>query len=139
MTNILGKLATGWLSDRPMVDSFLLHNICILLSGVSVLMIPIYDSFEFYALVLALYGFMTAFFVLKSILLVKLFGLDNLTSAFSLIQLFQGISTIFGAPLAGFIYESTGDYDICFFVAGSFFIVSSLFSFAAQILQKLKK
>ena len=43
-------------------------------------MMPFCNSFGTYAIVMALYGFMTSFLVLKTIVLVNLFGLDNLTS-----------------------------------------------------------
>ena len=52
--------------------------------------------------------------------------------------MFRGVSTIVGAPVAGLIYETTGNYDVCFYVSGSYFILASIFSFAAQILHKAK-
>ena len=52
-------------------------------------MMPFCNSFEMYAIVMALYGFMTSFFVLKTIVLVNLFGLDNLTSGKEILKELQ--------------------------------------------------
>ena len=66
------------------------------------------------------------------------YNLLDYVSGYSLILMFQGVSTIVGAPVAGLIYETTGNYDFCFYVSGSYFILASVFSFAAQILHKVK-
>ena len=42
-----------------------------------------------------------AFITLRPIILVELIGLENLTSSFGIIVLCQGMSSLFGAPLAG--------------------------------------
>ena len=41
-----------------------------------------------------------------------------------------------GSPVAGAVFDATQNYDISFFMAGGFLIVSSFISFAAQILQR---
>ena len=65
----------------------------------------------------------------------ELLGIENLTSAFSLLQLFEGIASIIGPTVAGELYEATGQsYDITFYVAGTFFLLAGLISVGAQIL-----
>ena len=102
-------------------------------------MLPFCQSYELYAFVVSLYGFFTTFFILKTIILVELVGLDKLTSAFSLVALFEGIAAIIGAPIAGVVGEAAEGYDMTFYIAGGFFILSSLFGFAVQILKKKTK
>ena len=63
-----------------------------------------------------------------------LLGLDNLTSAFGLLLLFRGVTTIVGPPLAGVIFDATKKYDISFYMAGGFLIMASVVSFGAQML-----
>ena len=65
--------------------------------------------------------------------------MDNLTSAFGLLCMYRGFSSIIGTPVAGAVYDATESYDISFYMAGGFLILASLISFAAQILQKRKK
>ena len=65
--------------------------------------------------------------------------MDNLTSAFGLLCLYRGLSSIIGTPLAGAVYDATQSYDISFYMAGGFLILASLFSIGAQMLQKKQK
>ena len=65
--------------------------------------------------------------------------MDNLTSAFGLLCLCRGLSSIIGTPLAGAVYDATQSYDVSFYMAGGFLIFASLFSIGAQLLQKKKQ
>ena len=54
------------------------------------------------AMFCALFGITSGAYVgLTSVVLVDLLGLDNLTSAFGLLLLFQGIASVMGPPLIG--------------------------------------
>ena len=81
---------TGWFSDRNYISTFSLYNVYIFLCGATVFFFPLCNSYGLYAFMVALYGFFTTYFILKTIVLVELLGLDNLTSAFSLLALFEG-------------------------------------------------
>ena len=79
---MIGKLFTGWFSDISWVDPFSLFNSYVFLSGATVCFLPLCTSYEHFAVVMAIYGFFTSFFMLKTIVLVELLGLENLTSAY---------------------------------------------------------
>ena len=89
ISNIIGKLVTGWLCDLSCVNTFLVSNIYILLSGISACLLPFCNSYELYAFVVSLYGFFTMIYALEPCILVELLGLDNLTSAFGLLLFLQ--------------------------------------------------
>jgi cyanate permease len=38
-----------------------------------------------------------------------------------------------GPPVAGTVYDATQSYDVAFYMAGGFLVVSSLISFAAEL------
>lgn len=76
-----------------------------------------------------------AYISLTSIILVDLLGLDKLTNAFGLLILFRGAAAIVGSPLAGIVYDATGTYDYPFFMAGTFFLLSTLSSFIAPLMK----
>ena len=88
--NIVGKLFTGWFSGLSCIDPFMIYNIYICCSGISVLILPFCSSYLMYAVVVAFYGFFTSFIIHESIVIVQILGLDNLTSAFGLMMVFQG-------------------------------------------------
>ena len=90
IANIIGKLVTGWFSDLSWVNSLAVKNIYICLSGVSIILLPICDSYWIFIIVASMYGFFTSFVILRTIVLVDLLGLDKLTSSFGLLALFEG-------------------------------------------------
>jgi len=102
VTNTIGRVLTGKISDNPKVNSLLMNNVCVLLSGICVIMIPFCESSYAFFTVAAFFGFFVSGYIsLTSIILVDLLGLDNLTNAFGLLILFRGAASIVGAPLAG--------------------------------------
>ena len=140
ISNTIGRVLAGWFSDFSWVDSLLVTNFAILLSGVSTFVLPFcstYGSFVFVALLFGL--FVAAYISLTSIVLVDLLGLDNLTSAFGLLVLYRGVSSMVGPPVAGAVYDATQSYDVSFFLAGGFLVLASFVSFGAQILHRRKK
>jgi len=67
---------------------------------------------------------------------VDLLGLDKLTNAFGLLILFRGVAATVGSPLAGIVYDATQSYDIPFYMAAIFFLISTVTSFLAAPLKK---
>ena len=139
ISNIVSKLVTGRIYDMPCVDSFLVSNTYMFLSGVSVCLLTFCDLYKHFIVMVAFCGFFMTFFTLRSVVLVELVGLENLTSAYGLVLLFDGIATIIGAPISGAIGDSVGRFNVTFYIAGGFFILSSLFGLAAQILHRLER
>ena len=109
------------------------------MSGVSVCLLPFCDFYKHFIVMVAFCGFFMTFFTLRSVVLVELVGLENLTSAYGLVSLFEGIATIIGAPISGAIGDSVGRFNVTFYIAGGFFILSSLFGLAAQILHRVER
>ena len=54
-----------------------------------------------WVVMVSMFGFFTSFVILETIVLVEILGLENLTSAFGLILLFQGLASMIGTPIAG--------------------------------------
>jgi len=64
-----------------------------------------------------------------------LFGIDALTKCFGIICISRGLAAIVGPPIAGFLYDTTGSYDIPFYAAGGFLGLSAIFSFLIPVVQ----
>ena len=94
ISNTIGRVLTGWISDFKWVNSQIVTILAIFFSGVSVFVLPFCASYAAYVTVSLLFGlFVAAYISLSSIVLVDLLGLDNLTSAFGLLVLFRYLST----------------------------------------------
>jgi len=140
ISNTIGRVLSGWFSDFSWVDSLLVTNIAILLSGITTFVLPFCTSYAAFTCMALAFGFFVATYIsLTSIVLVDLLGLDNLTSAFGLLVLFRGVTSIMGPPLAGAVFDATQSYDISFYMAGGALILSSLVSFGAQMVQRTRQ
>jgi len=137
ITNTIGRVGSGMLSDLPQVNSLFMNNMCILLSGLSVAVVPFCTSFYSFVAVALFFGlFVSGYVSLTSIILVDLLGLDNLTNAFGLLILFRGTAGIVGAPLAGAVFDKFQTYDVPFWLAGGFLIISASISFLVPCVSK---
>jgi len=139
VSNTLGRVLSGWMSDFEWVNSLVVTNIAIILSAACVFVFPFCSSYAGFVTVALLFGFFVAAYIsLTSIVLVDLLGLDNLTSAFGLLTLFRGSSSMIGPPINGWIFETTHSYDFSFFVSGAFLLVAGLISCLVDFLKRRK-
>lgn len=120
IANTIGRILFGWMADRPWVNRLMLYNTALVICGVATALSPLNDSKEYLIGYAAIFGaFIGVYVGLTSVVLVDLLGIDRLTNAFGLLLMFQGVSTLIGPPIAGWLYDGTGSYNISFYVAGT--------------------
>lgn len=83
--------------------------------------------------------FIAANYALTSIILVELITLDRFTNAYGLLLLVQGVANLIGPPLAGWITDVTGNYDLAFYLAGFFIAISGLLMTILPVRGKMRK
>jgi hypothetical protein len=124
ITNTLGRLVAGAVANIKGVNSLLLHNVALILAGVSCLLVVFCVSYPIMCLFAAFFGLCIATWIsLTSIVLCDLLGLQRLTNAFSLLTMTRGIATTIGSPMAGSLFDLTGDYNSPFYLGGTSLIV----------------
>lgn len=137
ITNTFGRVMFGYIADFPSVNSLLLNNLCLVVCTLSVGAIPLCISYFHYVIIAVFFGLAVSGYIsLTSIILVDLLGLDKLTNAFGLLILFRGAAAIVGSPLAGAVYDATNSYSIPFYMAATFFLVSTITSFMAPYMKQ---
>ncbi|KAK3880530.1 hypothetical protein Pcinc_014978, partial [Petrolisthes cinctipes] len=137
ITNTIGRIACGWISDHPKVDALYVNNISLMVGGVATMLLPfITDQSLLLTYSVAFGASVAAFASLRSILLVELLGLEKLTNAFGLLLLFQGIAGIFGSPVAGAFVDLTNSYDVSFYLFGGIFALSGVMCFPLRIIKR---
>lgn len=125
--NVLGRVVAGWLSDRPWADCLFIHNIALIVAGGATCLVPLMSTHGQLSFYSAVFGCcIAAFITLRSIVLVELLGLHNLTTSFGLMLLFQGIASIVGSPISGSIFDATGSYTVPFVISGCLMGVAGL-------------
>ncbi|KAK2182540.1 hypothetical protein NP493_350g02042 [Ridgeia piscesae] len=129
LTNTLGRVLAGWLADRATVTAISINSGALLLGGLTCLAFSATDHYTWLVAEAAVFGLcMAAWTSLRPIVLVELFGIDNLTNAFGWLAMFQGAAFCVGPPLAGVLYEKTMSYKVPFILAGGAFVTSGLLS-----------
>ncbi|PZC77733.1 hypothetical protein B5X24_HaOG203033 [Helicoverpa armigera] len=129
ITNTIGMVGLGWIGDFPQVSIGGLYAVCLVLCGASVAAIPRAAALNYWLLASAsaAFGlFFAASYTFTPSLLVKLVSLDDFTSAYGLVLLAQGIGHLIGPPLSGFIYDVTFSWELSFYLAGGFIMVSGM-------------
>ncbi|KAG5671992.1 hypothetical protein PVAND_002156 [Polypedilum vanderplanki] len=134
--NTVARIVCGWLSSMENISALMLNNVFITLGGLATMFSGMFMQVAGQYLYTAIFGVACACFsALRSIIVVDLLGLEKLTNAFGILLLFQGIAAIFGSPLAGFLYEKTGSYDMPFFVAGALILFSAILCYPLNIVK----
>lgn len=137
ISNTLGRVLAGWVSDFAWVNPLVMTNVAIILSAFTVAIFPLCSAYWSFTVCALAFGFFVAAYIsLTSIVLVELMGLDNLTSAFGLLTLFRGFSSMIGPPINGWIFESTSSYDVSFYVSGAFLLLAGIISCVVDLLKR---
>ena len=92
ISNTLGRVLTGWISDLECVDSVFVVNVSLILSSATLFTMPFMADIVSFGVLSSLFGlFIAAYIALTSIVLVDFCGIDNLTSAFGLLTVFRSV------------------------------------------------
>ncbi|GLH04103.1 Uncharacterized protein GBIM_09884 [Gryllus bimaculatus] len=125
--NMLGVIVLGWAGDQSWVNAGVVYAICMAICGVVTGLVPLLSSYTGLCIVAGGFGLsISANYSLASIILVELITLDRFTNAYGLLLLVQGIANLIGPPLAGWLYDISGDYDLSFYLAGFFIILCGI-------------
>ena len=98
-----GQLLFGLLANYSLIDELILYNIGAILCSIASCLIPLV-AYSYPALLLTILSFglsISANYALTSIILANMCGLELLTSAYGLILLGQGLSSLFGPVMGG--------------------------------------
>ncbi|KAF8767570.1 Monocarboxylate transporter 12 like protein [Argiope bruennichi] len=137
ISNTIGRVTLGYLSDRSCVNRLWIYNVSLLICGLSTALSAYALDYSLMATYCATFGATAGAYVsLTSVILVDLLGLDKLTNAFGILLVFQGISSLIGPPITGWLYDFLGSYDPGFFMSGTMIAISGIMLFLVPCLQK---
>ncbi|CAH1787189.1 unnamed protein product [Owenia fusiformis] len=127
ISNTVGRAGAGWLANLRHVRPLHVNNISLILVGAITIFVPFINSYGLLVAYAVAFGLLIGAFVpISVIFLVEYLGLEKLTSAFSVLSLIRGASSMAGPPTAGAIYDATGSYEVSFYLAGGLFISAGL-------------
>lgn len=130
VTNTIGMVVLGWIGDQHWCNVTKTYACCLFACGFSIALIPlIISNFYLMAIMSGLFGFTFAStYSFTPIILVRLVSLDDFTIAYGLCLLVQGVGSLIGPPIAGFVFDMTEQWDISFFAGGLFIFLSGVFA-----------
>uniref|UniRef100_A0A2M4AGP0 Putative monocarboxylate transporter n=1 Tax=Anopheles triannulatus TaxID=58253 RepID=A0A2M4AGP0_9DIPT len=138
--NMVGEVVLGWMGDRKSVNANYTYAICMGLCGVVTALVPLFKDLTSLSALAGGFGlFIAANYSLTSIILVELISLERFTNAYGLLLLVQGVANLVGPPLAGWISDLTESYDLSFYLAGFFIVISGALLMVLPVLTKVRK
>jgi MFS family permease len=137
IANLVGRIILGYISDKPWINRLIVYNTCLTICGVATAFSALCYDFSSFVIYGFVFGFTIGAYVgLTSVILVDLLGLDRLTNAFGLLLLFQGIASLLGPPIAGWLYDALCSYNPGFYVSGVTIAASGVMLFFIPTLQR---
>uniref|UniRef100_A0A182N4D7 Major facilitator superfamily (MFS) profile domain-containing protein n=1 Tax=Anopheles dirus TaxID=7168 RepID=A0A182N4D7_9DIPT len=138
--NMVGEVVLGWMGDRKSVNANYTYAICMALCGLVTALVPLFKDYTSLSVLAGGFGlFIAANYSLTSIILVELITLERFTNAYGLLLLVQGVANLVGPPLAGWISDLTESYDLAFYLAGFFIVISGALLLVLPAISKVRK
>ncbi|XP_045766583.1 uncharacterized protein LOC123868210 [Maniola jurtina] len=116
--NAIGRLVLGGVASK--IDPINVFIFSTLISGIVTILSDVSLNLSYQYFYCFVFGFFSsATTSLRSMVIVSLYGLDNLTNATGVILVFQGLGSLVSTPSASILKNMYG-FSIAFYVAGSF-------------------
>eukprot|EP00118_Oscarella_pearsei_P015056 m.133073 g.133073 ORF g.133073 m.133073 type:complete len:514 (+) comp38100_c0_seq1:50-1591(+) len=115
----------GYVGDHLEYRIPLLQAI-IFVGGIANVFFPLYKTYSHLVGYTILFGINYSFLAVMSIIPSDLVGLDDAVNAFGVLSFTSSLFGAFGGPLAGWIFDATGSYDVAFIIAGGISISASI-------------
>ncbi|KAL8585917.1 hypothetical protein ACOMHN_061078 [Nucella lapillus] len=134
ITNIVGRILAGVFTDTVRVRSVWLYVTALFLAAAVNYAIPWCDSFALLASASAVFGLCMAVAVsMRTIVLAEELGIQVLTQSFGIVACFQGVAFTVNPPIAGKLFDETGDYFWPFTLSGTCYLISALSCLAVGV------
>ncbi|KJH47344.1 transporter, major facilitator family protein [Dictyocaulus viviparus] len=142
LCNTLGRVVFGVVADHRLPLPYKLgedtvrnrlwmYNLSLSICGLLTAFCYLCKSFISLSIYAGLFGFsISSYICLTSVILVDLLGLDKLTNAFGLLLLWQGVGTVFGPPISGYLADITNTYVWSFVFCGANLLISGMMLFS---------
>ncbi|XP_078612787.1 monocarboxylate transporter 13-like [Branchiostoma floridae x Branchiostoma japonicum] len=121
----VARPVSGWLSDRLPVRKLYFYMVGCVGLGICNVAIPHSPTYAALVACMVFYGISSGiFYPLIAVLVRKYSGVSRISGGLGWAFVFQGAAYLLGQPIAGWLYDATGNYDMSFYAAATFIFVS---------------
>ncbi|XP_067670745.1 monocarboxylate transporter 13-like [Haliotis asinina] len=118
-SQLVGCLTVGCVVDNRKVDKKTMFGVTAVLSGTALALMPLFSTFTPLAVLAAVFGFFSApVDSMNLVMLTDILDSNQLSSGFGYIMTLKGFGELLGPPIAGLLYDGSGNYDNTFYAAG---------------------
>jgi len=134
ITNTLARILTGLITDLPFVSPLIVTTLALGIGGVAPLGMTYCDAYWSFALCCTIFGIsLAAWVAVTSPAIVKMCGVDLLTSGFGTLTFVRGFAALIGPPLGGMLVDQTKDTKSAFYLSAALLFTSAVICFASWI------
>ena len=121
--DLVGRIGGSALSDLPIIPKTWYFIGGLLISGISLALIPFAQSYTLISIYCAIFGLASGIYVgVTAVIMADLLGTDRLQSTYGISLFVNGILQLIGPPLCGLWFEQTNSYISLFCTLGIFLI-----------------
>ncbi|KAI8499001.1 hypothetical protein Bbelb_234540 [Branchiostoma belcheri] len=125
IVDAIARPINGWLSDRLPVRKLYYYMVGCIGLGICNIAIPHSRTYPALVACMVFYGISSGtFYPLIVVLVRKYSGVSRISGGLGWAFVFQGAGFLLGQPIAGWLYDATGNYDMSFYAAATFIFVS---------------
>jgi len=134
VSNTLGRLLAGWISDQPWGQPIVMITTAISCSVPALYLFTVVSNFWTFMCLSCIFGLLTGMWVSATPpAIIYLLGVHLLGPAFGLLTAIRGSAALAGPPIAGMVVDLVGDRQMALMVAGGVMTLSSLFYLISAI------
>lgn len=138
--DLVGRVGGAALSDILKIDKCTYFFGGLLISGVSLVLIPCVSSYPAIAFLSAIFGLSSGTYIgITAVIMVDLLGEELLASSYGLSLFVNGVLQLMGPPICGVIYEQLQQYGLIFALLGLSLILGGAGWVAIPFVRKVKK
>ncbi|XP_070532671.1 monocarboxylate transporter 13-like [Ptychodera flava] len=125
--SLAGKIIHGSMVDCGKFPPLLMFSSHLFFAGMSLLLVPIGDSFPVFAVLFVVFGYSVGvYFSVIPICLREGLGVQNLATSLGWVFLAIGLGDILGPPIAGWLFDISSNYNYCFIMVGTLDILAAV-------------
>eukprot|EP00794_Sanderia_malayensis_P016581 gene16581-18267_t len=112
VASCIGKIVFGKIADHPKINRFYLIQFSLLVVSICHTMVPLSTTYAALVTYCGVYGaFDGCFNSMLAVIVGDIVGKENLHSAIGAMYLLSSTFMMFGPPLAGYLYSTSGSYN----------------------------